>query len=84
MKTYVVMGAYGKHEEKIEQVLYAGDDVKRAESVKSEDIWEDLELQVWLNGMHIKELYEYVAYSSGYWRYFSHKEFDKRFIEQYE
>lgn len=25
------------------------------------------------------DLYEYVAYSNGHWKHFSHKEFDKRF-----
>jgi hypothetical protein len=69
MKTYVVIGSYGKWEDHTEEVLYAGNNKEKAESMMMDGSWDELELQVWLNEIKI-QMYNKI---NGVWEIFYDK-----------
>lgn len=80
IKVYVVTGKGGKYDEYRERVLYAGTEKKSAFSVKPDDYYDELELEVWLNDT-VVEVYEKNEDNSWLLTYNKEKEVEREISE---
>ncbi|WP_080845617.1 hypothetical protein [Cytobacillus gottheilii] len=79
MKTYVVIGEYGKYEEKRQEILYAGTDDAKANSAVEGMEWDYIEMQVWLDGYVIKS---FERTDNNWVKFFDKKEEIKKTVER--
>ena len=54
MKTYVVVGTYGEYDDRTDKVLYAGNEEFKTDPADFEGNWDEIEMQVWLNGQNVQ------------------------------